>query len=129
VVSNLSGTLTTNSTFTLFSATASAGNFASISGSPGDGLAWTFNPTNGVLSVVPGVTTPVATNITAKLIGNQLVLDWPAGQNWRLESQTNLLSTGLTTTNWTAVTPTPVPPYTNTVVPGNPTVFFRLVYP
>jgi hypothetical protein len=97
-------------------------------GSPGDGLAWSFNPTNGVLSVVPGVTVPVATNITAKLIGNQLVLDWPAGQNWRLQSQTNALATGLTT-NWTAVTPTPTPPYTNTVAPGDPSVFFRLVYP
>ena len=57
VVNNLSGTLTTSDTFTLFSPGASASNFSSISGSPGAGLAYSF--TNGVLSVVAAGVKPV----------------------------------------------------------------------
>jgi hypothetical protein len=51
-VTNLSGVLTTNDTFTLFSPGASASNFSSIVGSPGTGLVYTF--TNGVLGVAVG---------------------------------------------------------------------------
>jgi autotransporter-associated beta strand protein len=44
--------LTTNSSFQLFKAAgASSGNFTGIVGSPGAGLVYNFNPTNGVLSV------------------------------------------------------------------------------
>ncbi len=71
------------------------------------------------------------TNITYSVVsGNQLVLNWPAGQGWTLQTQTNNLGTGLqpATNAWFTVTPTPVPPYTNTVNPANPTVFYRLKY-
>jgi autotransporter-associated beta strand protein len=44
--------LTINSTFQLFNVTGSpSGNFSGIVGSPGAGLVYNFNPTNGVLSV------------------------------------------------------------------------------
>ena len=122
------GTFNLGQTFTLFTGgnTASTpSNFSSINGSPGSGLAWSF--TNGVLSVVVSVT-PVPTNISYSITGNQLVLNWPVGQGWRLQAQTNNLATGLTAT-WSDVTPTPAPPYTNMVSPANPTVFYRLVYP
>jgi hypothetical protein len=54
VISNQSTTtLTTNDTFQLFSASGTVlGNFTSIVGSPGAGLAYSFNPASGVLSVV-----------------------------------------------------------------------------
>src|SRR6185436_12820404 len=51
-VTNLSGTLTTNDTFSIFSATTRVGNFSSIAGSPGPGLNWSFNPASGVVGVV-----------------------------------------------------------------------------
>jgi Glycosyl hydrolase catalytic core/Ricin-type beta-trefoil lectin domain-like len=45
--------LTTNNTFQLFHVTgASSGGFTTINGSPGPGLSYSFNTTNGMLSVV-----------------------------------------------------------------------------
>ena len=53
VVSNLSvTTVTTSDTFQLFTAATHSGNFTSISGSPGPGLAYHFDPNTGILSVV-----------------------------------------------------------------------------
>lgn len=50
-VSNLGGALAAGESFTLFSCATAAGNFASIIGSPGPGLAYSFDPATGVLSV------------------------------------------------------------------------------
>ncbi len=123
-VTNLSGTLTTSDTFTLFSPGASASNFSSISGSPGAGLAYSF--TNGVLSIVTApVFTP--TNITFSLSGNTLTLSWPANPSgWILQAQTNSSSAGLGT-NWVDVAGSGSS-NTNviTINPANPTVFYRL---
>ena len=49
---NLSGTLTTNDSFTIFSTVSHSGNFSAITGSPGANLAWSFNTNSGVLGVV-----------------------------------------------------------------------------
>jgi autotransporter-associated beta strand protein len=70
---------------------------------------------------------PSPTSITYTASGSSLVLNWPNGQGWRLESQTNSLATGLGTT-WVNVTGA-TSPFTNTVDPANGTVFYRLVYP
>lgn len=51
-VVNLGGTLSAGNTFQVFSTGGSLGNFATISGSPGPGLAYSFNPSTGILSVV-----------------------------------------------------------------------------
>jgi autotransporter-associated beta strand protein len=51
-VSNLGGPLHLGDSFQLFYTGGTAGNFAGITGSPGAGLAYSFNPTSGVLSVV-----------------------------------------------------------------------------
>ena len=123
-VTNLSGTLTTTDTFTLFSPGASASNFASIIGSPGAGLAYSF--TNGVLSVVTGVASN-PTNITFHLSGSTLTLSWPVDHlGWILQSQTNGLGKGLSS-NWVDVAGSGSS-YTNvsTINPTNPTVFYRL---
>ena len=121
---NATGTFAAGDQFQLFSAPSYSGNFT-ISGSPGGGLAYSFNPLNGVLSVASG--TPTPTNITTTVSGGNLVLTWPNGQGWRLQSQTNALSVGLTT-NWTDVT-SAISPFTNSVNAANGSVFYRLAYP
>lgn len=66
--------LVAGDSFTLFSANTHTGNFATISGSPGDGLGYRF--ANGVLTVIATASNP--TNITFTLSGNTLTLSWPA---------------------------------------------------
>jgi hypothetical protein len=130
VVNNLSTSpAQVGDTFTLFSATSAGGNFSSISGSPGTGLAWSFNPSSGVLSVING-TAMNPTNITATVSGGTLTLVWPADHlGWILQSQTNSLSVGLMT-NWVDVAGTGVSTTNNIPInPANPTVFFRLRSP
>ena len=121
------GTFTAGQQFVLFSGTGAtnASNFASIAGSPGSGLLFSF--TNGVVSVVAGPSGPGT--ITNSISGNSLHLAWPAGQGWRLEAQTNSLSTGLRTTGWGTVSGTADGSYSVTIDPAKPTVFYRLVYP
>jgi fibronectin-binding autotransporter adhesin len=121
------GTFTNGQTFTLFSGAGAttAGNFASILGSPGAGLSFTF--TNGVLSVVSTGPSGPAT-LTNSYSAGVLTLAWPGGLGWRLEQQTNALSTGLST-NWVDVTPGSVSTTNITVDVTKPTVFYRLAYP
>ena len=129
-VTNLAGTPATGSTFTLFSPGASPGNFYSIVGSPGPGLAYSF--TNGVLSVVTGIASN-PTNITFQVSGNTLTLTWPADHlGWILQSQTNNLNVGLTAaaSTWHDVSGSASVTSTNlTISRTNPTVFYRLRYP
>jgi len=126
-VTNLGGTITTNDTFVLFSPGSSTSNFASIIGSPGAGLAYSF--TNGVLSVVVGVASN-PTNIMFSLSGNTLTLSWPADHlNWILQSQTNSLSVGLST-NWVDVAGSGSSTQAVININGNnPSVFYRLRHP
>jgi fibronectin-binding autotransporter adhesin len=119
------GSFYSGQTFTLFSGAGAVnnGNFASIAGSPGSGLAFSF--TNGVLSVVTAAPSGPAT-LTNSISGNVLSLSWPGGQGWTLQSQTNTLATGLGT-NWVDVPgSTATNAATITINPTNPTVFYRL---
>ena len=131
-VTNLAGTLAAGNSFQLFSAANYTNNFASVSGSPGSGLAWKFNPTNGVLSVVTGVNTN-PTNITAVVSGGNLALSWPSDHTgWRLLLQTNHLAQGISTNtnDWTTVSGSAGTNQVNlTIDPTKPTEFYRLVYP
>jgi hypothetical protein len=70
------------------------------------------------------------TNITAVLSGNSLTLSWPADHlGWRLQFQTNALSTGLST-NWVTLPGSDLVASTNiTINPGPGAVFYRMVYP
>ena len=128
-VNNLVGTLALGDQFKLVSASSYSGNFASVSGSPGTGLAYSFNPASGVLSVVTGIAS-YSTNITATVSGSILAISWPSTHlGWILQSQTNSLSTGLGT-NWVDVPNTASVTSTNeTINPANPTVFYRLRQP
>ena len=121
------GTFTAGQTFTLFSGAGgtNASNFASLAGSPGAGLAFTF--TNGVLSVLStGPSGPAM--LTNSVSGGVLSLAWPAGQGWRLQSQINALTSGLGT-NWVEAANSSVSSTNITIDPTKPTVFYRLVYP
>lgn len=122
-----SGTFTNGQTFTLFSGAGatSASNFASIAGSAGSGLAFSF--TNGVLSVVSAGPAGPA-QLTNSYSGGVLSLSWPAGEGWKLQMQTNSLTTGLST-NWVSVTDGSVSSTNITVDATKPTVFYRLAYP
>jgi hypothetical protein len=82
--------------------------------------------TNAGSFVVAGPVQPPATNITWTVTGdNKLVLTWPNGVGWRLESQTNSLGVGLST-NWVNV-PGATSPHTNVL--SAPALFYRLVNP
>lgn len=110
-------------------ANAISGSFASSVTVGGAGVSGTASivttSSNVVLNVASA--TPSPTNITYSVVsGNQLVLSWPNGQGWLLESQTNNLSTGLGN-NWVTNTGA-TSPFTNTIDPTQPAVFYRLKY-
>jgi len=127
-VTNISGTLASGDSFQIFPATSFTGNFASISPALGGGLAWNFNPTNGVLSVTSSINTSRPPIITS-LVGSNLTLSWPTNAGWILQMQTNNLSTGLGT-NWVDVPGSSAVTTTNyTINPANGSVFYRLRLP
>jgi autotransporter-associated beta strand protein len=127
-ITNLGGPLVFGSHYTIFSAATNFGNFTSIVGNPGPGLAYAFNPTNGVLSVLP--TLPITpTNLVYQTRSGQIQLSWPATyMGWILQTQTNPLSIGLST-NWVDVPNSALAYATNILLNPANSIFFRLRYP
>ena len=127
-VTNLSGTLANGDSFQIFNPNSVSGSFAATNlPSLGSGLAWNFNPTSGVLSVVATVST-TPTNLTHTVIGGSLTLSWPASHiGWRLETN----ASGLDVTNaWFTLPGSPLTNQSTLPVDAASTnVFFRLVYP
>ena len=125
-----SGSFTNGQTFTLFSGTGAtnASQFSSLIVNPTvSGTSFTF--TNGVLTAVVAPVGPSGPGtITNIYSGGVLSLSWPTGQGWRLQQQTNALSTGLST-NWVYLTDGSVSSTNITVDATKPTVFYRLTYP
>ena len=113
------GPLAAGDRFQIFKA-GGTGNFTTIAGSPGPGLAWSFSPATGSLSVVP--LRPVL-GVTQS--GNQLAFAW-SEMGFKLQAQTNALSTGLGA-NWSDYSGGDTSPVNVTIDPANPAVFFRLV--
>jgi autotransporter-associated beta strand protein len=95
-LSNLGVTALTNgAAFKLFNNAHFSGTFANITGSPGSGLNWSFNPTNGVATVVASSIVPtVSPKITGfSLSGANVVLNGTNGVNggtYYLLESTNL---------------------------------------
>jgi autotransporter-associated beta strand protein len=81
---------------------------------------------NGYLRVISGPSGPAY--ITNSVSGSYLSLSWQAGQGWRLQVQTNSLTTGLGT-NWFYVTDGSVSSTNIMIDATKPTVFYRLTYP
>jgi autotransporter-associated beta strand protein len=127
-VANLGGTLAAGDAFQIFQPTDVAGDFTTLNLPALDaGLAWAFNSSSGVLSVVSSVSTE-PTNLIASIASNTLTLSWPTDHiGWRLE--TNAVGLHATAAWFTH----PDSALTNWIsIPINPTgsnVFFRLVYP
>jgi autotransporter-associated beta strand protein len=131
-VTNIGSTnLVAGDTFTLFS-TPVSGSFSvtNLPSLPSSSLFWTnklsVNGTIAVASTVVGPTGPGY--LTNSFSGGVLSFTWPAGQGWRLQMQTNSLSSGLGT-NWVYVTDGAISSTNITASPTNGSVFFRLVYP
>jgi hypothetical protein len=93
------------------------------------GLSWsTANlAMNGSLLIYQSPTGPG--NITNRVNGTTLTLTWPKQQGWRLVSQTNSLSIGLTTNGWGTVSGGIDGSNSILINPATPTVFYRLVNP
>jgi len=75
---------------------------------------------NEMFAISRGTANPVT--MTYTLSGSKLTLDWPAGQGWQLQAQTNGL-----TGKWLPV-PGATPPYTITIDPTAGSLFYRLQY-
>jgi autotransporter-associated beta strand protein len=83
---------------------------------------------SGYLQVGAAVGPTGPANLTNSFSSGILSLSWPAGEGWRLQGQTNSLSTGLST-NWVYLTDGSVSSTNITVDPTKPAVFYRLTYP
>jgi fibronectin-binding autotransporter adhesin len=130
VVSNIAGTLQVNDSFQIFNSATFSNNFASIVGSPGAGMSWSFNPTNGTVSVVAGGLPATPTNITTTVTSSNITLSWPENYTgWILQAQTNGANVGISN-NWVTVQDSAS---TNVVTMpinrANPSVFYRLRTP
>ena len=124
------------SAFTILTGSSVSGTFANLTGGrvTVSGSTNTFavlvTATSVVLTNFSGsavVTPPSPASITNTYNGSTLTLNWPTGQGWRLQAQTNGLGTGLNT-NWSNMTGA-TPPYVTTPNAANGTVFYRLVWP
>jgi len=113
------GTLLAGDQFQIFKAGGS-GNFTSILGSPGAGLAWRFNPATGNLSVVGAQPT-----LGLSQTGNLLTFSW-AESGFKLQAQTNAPNAGLST-NWSDYPNGGTSPVQTTIDPAQPSVFYRLI--
>jgi autotransporter-associated beta strand protein len=102
VISNAStDPLLVGDAFNLFNATGSTGNFTSISGSPGLGLGYSFNPATGVLTIVSAPVQPIITGIS--ISGGNLTITGTNGttsQQFRVLTSTNVAQS---TASWTPV--------------------------
>ena len=119
--------------FKLFNAPAyNNGSFASVTlPALSTGLGWTNRlGIDGTIAVVATVS-PTPFSIGTAVSGGSLTLTWPSDHTgWRLQNQTNSLSTGLNSSGWFDVAGATG---TNQVVvpisTANPSVFYRMVYP
>jgi autotransporter-associated beta strand protein len=129
-VSNLGPALAVGQKFTVFNSAVANGAAMTVAGG---GVNWTNNlAVDGSISVL-SVIASVNTNsfaINASVSGNNLNLSWPPDRlGWKVQMQTNSLSTGLNG-SWVTVSATAsVTNYTVPINPANPTVFIRMTYP
>jgi autotransporter-associated beta strand protein len=135
VVTNVGPDLYNHSIFKLFNKAVTG--FAPVTlpaMDPSNTKTYTWNnnlSVDGTIQLVSGGTVnPNPTNITFNVTSGTLYMSWPADHTgWRLQAQTNSLSTGLGA-NWADVAgSTNVNSLAIPIDPNNGTVFYRLVYP
>jgi len=131
-VTNLGTALAPGDSFQLFTGAGASGNFSSVVGNPGTGNLFSFNPTNGVLTVIAAMAGN-PTNILFNVSGSTMAISWPADHlGWILQEQTNSLNVGLVagTNAWFDLVGSSSVTSTNIVIdPNQQTVFFRLRHP
>jgi autotransporter-associated beta strand protein len=102
-VTNLAGTLAEGDAFQVFSAAANSGNFAAMNlPALGAGLAWSWTPENGTLTVVKAAIPPVLSGY-GPLSGSSFPLTFsgPSGQTYKVLMSTNV---ALPLPSWTVLT-------------------------
>ena len=126
---NQGSPLTTSDTFQIFPAGTKNGGFTVVPANPDNdtGLAWdtTTLITDGTLRITTAVvSSPI---LETSQSGNTLTFSW-SGAGYKLQSQTNVLSQGLSTNpaDWHDYPGGDVSPVDATIDPANPAVFFRL---
>ena len=126
-VNNLGSALTVGDTFTLFSQPVTGGASLAISGG---GVMWSNNLANDGSIIVLSTLAAYSTNLAATVSGSTLTVTWPATHlGWILQSQTNSLSSGLST-NWMDVTGSDAVTSTNLSINATvPAAFYRLRHP
>jgi autotransporter-associated beta strand protein len=126
VVSNIGpDALVAGNSFQLFNI-GGTGNFTSITPALTAPLAWSFDPSTGILSVTSSAPAQPTLNFS-NLGGGNIQFSWtnPGGNTFKLQSQTNSLSLGLKNV-WSDYPGGGTSPVTVTVTPTNPAVFYRL---
>ena len=127
-ITNTGAPLQLGDTFTLFNATSYSGSFSIVSHTPGQVVTWNTSQlaVNGTVSVGAVVPAP----IIAVVNGSNLDLSWPAeALGAQLQSQTNSLAVGITST-WSGVAGSTATNVVSVPIdPANPSVFLRLAYP
>ena len=85
---------------------------------------------NSIQASAQPLPSPLATNISFQVSGNQLQLSWPPDHlGWVLQTQTNDLNNGIGS-NWVTVpSSTNVNSASFPITQVNDCVFFRLIYP
>lgn len=121
-VIDVSGGLVAGDSFKIVNAGSHSANFTSIIGSPGAGFEWRFDPATGVLSVVGA--TPEPPPLAWSYSGSAITFSWTATA-YKLQSQTNSLTTGLST-NWSDLAGGSSSPVMMNINTANGSVFFRL---
>ena len=137
-VTNIGSALHVGDTFKLFKASgALSGSIGTLNLPATDannmGYTWTDNTAvNGTITVLTAVSlvnqTPAPIVFTVS--GNQLTLTWPVDHTgWRLQVQTNTLSTGIASNWFNVAGSTSVNTLNFTLDSANGSVFYRMVYP
>lgn len=127
-ITNVGAPLVAGLTYNLFSTAAHSGNFASVTGYAGNNLAFNFNPTNGVLSVVQTSASAPA-NLSFTTHPGTFTVNWPSNYTgWTLQVQTNDFQHGLGT-NWVDVPGSAEVSSLDFPSTTNGSVFFRLRLP
>ena len=134
-VTDFGPALYTGTTFQLFSGAVSAFTTVNLPATSLDTLTpytWTNKiAINGTIVLLSGASPvdPNPTNITSAVTGGgtTLTLSWPSSHTgWTLQSQTNSLNTGITATWFNVAGSAATNQVIVPIVPGNPTVFYRL---
>lgn len=136
VVTNIGPDIVNGTTFQLFSQGVTGFGSITLPNTDPTGSSpyvWSTNlAANGSIQLVSGGASGISTNspvLNSSFSSGVLTLSWPPDHlGWKLQSQTNSLSTGIGT-NWVDVVGSDSA--TNalmTLNPTNPTVFYRLIY-